>query len=94
MEKPAPTCMPSWHHPSPLTIPELRRDICHLWVLKCESQNLWRSQLPSSFKTCRVSSRRHRTGPCPETADAPAKAASRTHQGFQSQSQAPLVPCF
>ena len=38
MEKPAPTCMPSWHHPSPLTIPELRRDICHLWVLKCESQ--------------------------------------------------------
>lgn len=38
MEKPAPTCVPGWHHPSPPTIPELRWDICHLWVLKCESQ--------------------------------------------------------
>lgn len=37
MEKPAPTCVPAGITLSP-TIPELRWDICHLWVLKCESQ--------------------------------------------------------
>lgn len=47
MEKPAPTCMPGWHHPSPPTIPELRWDICHLWVLKCESQKPM--EIPAAF---------------------------------------------
>lgn len=91
---------PAWTHgharlasPFRLHRPEIRQDMCHLWVLKCTSQ-----------KPVKISSRLHpsrravffsrlcRAQPCPETADALAEVASRTPQGFQSQSQGPLWP--